>query len=251
VDARITSIYRYPVKGLSAQRLAQVALTPGATLPFDRAYAIENGPGAFDPAAPRHLPKIAFLCLMRNERLASLSTVFDDATQTLTLARDGEILAQGCLATSEGRTTIERCFAADMSDELRGPPRVVSAPGHSFSDVKERCVHIVNLASLRLLEAAGGVPLDPLRFRANMVVDGLPAWSELDLVGRDIRLGDVTLRVFKRTVRCPATEVNPVTAARDVRVPDVLADLVGHRDFGVYATVSTAGTVREGDALAV
>ena len=41
-------------------------------MPFDRAYAIENGPGRFDPEHPAHLPKINFLMLMRNERLATL-----------------------------------------------------------------------------------------------------------------------------------------------------------------------------------
>jgi uncharacterized protein len=60
----------------------------------------------------------------------------------------------------------------------------------------------------------------------------------------------VTLRVFKRTVRCAATDVNPQTAARDARVPDALYGLLGHRDFGLYATVVKSGTIREGDALA-
>ena len=69
----IVSIYRYPVKGLSPEPLASVRVAAGETLPFDRAWAIENGPSKFDPAAPRHLPKIAFLMLMRNERLAALA----------------------------------------------------------------------------------------------------------------------------------------------------------------------------------
>jgi uncharacterized protein len=250
MNSHITSLYRYPVKGLSGERLAEVALVPGEPLPFDRSYAIENGPGLFDDAAPRHLPKVTFLCLMRNERLARLTTTFDTNSQTLTLSRGGEILAEGCLSKPDGRRAVERFMADDMAGDLRGPPRVVSAPGHSFSDVREKCVHIVNLASLRVLEAEMGRPLDPLRFRPNIIVDGLPAWAELDLVGRDVRVGEVTLRVFKRTVRCPATDVNPQTAQRDARVPDALAQLLGHRDFGVYAMVSTPGVLREGDTLA-
>ncbi len=69
---RIAALYRYPVKGMSAERLERVDLQPGETIPFDRAYAIENGPGRFDPEAPRHLAKINFLMLMRDERLATL-----------------------------------------------------------------------------------------------------------------------------------------------------------------------------------
>src|SRR5262245_43303810 len=86
----IVSLFRYPVKGLSAQGLPVLRLRAGQTVPFDRAYAIENGPGRFDPDAPRHLPKINFLMLMRNERLAALNTEFEEETETLTIFRDGK-----------------------------------------------------------------------------------------------------------------------------------------------------------------
>jgi len=75
--ATLKSIYRYPVKGLSPERLDDVRLEVGQTLPADRKYAIENGPSGFDPAAPGYLPKNRFLMLMRNERLAALRTEFD------------------------------------------------------------------------------------------------------------------------------------------------------------------------------
>ena len=58
-QARIDAIYRYPVKGLSPQRLARVALAAGQTLPADRLYAIENGPSGFDPARPPISPSSA------------------------------------------------------------------------------------------------------------------------------------------------------------------------------------------------
>jgi uncharacterized protein YcbX len=77
--AQIQAIYRYPVKGLSPQRLERTRLAPGATLPADRLYAIENGPSGFDPADPQYFSKIRFLMLMRNERLAALRTDYDEA----------------------------------------------------------------------------------------------------------------------------------------------------------------------------
>src|SRR5690349_10751522 len=79
----VTALYRYAVKGLSPEALPSATLEAGGIMPFDRAYAIENGPGRFDPENPRHLPKITFLMLMRDERLATLVTTFDDATETL------------------------------------------------------------------------------------------------------------------------------------------------------------------------
>ena len=180
----VTALYRYAIKGLSPEALRSVTLEAGGTMPFDRAYAIENGPGRFDPENPRHLPKITFLMLMRDERLATLVTTFDDATETLTVERAGKQVARGQLSTPLGRKMIEQFFAAYMNAELRGPPKVVSAPGHSFSDVAMKCLHIVNLATVRDIERVVGRPIDPLRFRANVYVDGLRPWVERSWVGR-------------------------------------------------------------------
>ena len=55
--ARIQSIYRYPVKGLSPEQLPQGGLERGRPLPNDRHYAIENGPSGFDPVDPKYFPK--------------------------------------------------------------------------------------------------------------------------------------------------------------------------------------------------
>src|SRR5512134_378244 len=135
VVGSVRAIFRYPVKGLSAEALERVAVEAGGTVPFDRAWAIENCPGRFDPEQPKHLPKIHFLMLMRNERLAALEARFDDASQTLTILRAGKQVARGDLTTKLGRAIVEQFLAAYMKDDLRGPPRIVSAPGHSFSDM--------------------------------------------------------------------------------------------------------------------
>jgi uncharacterized protein YcbX len=124
-NAVIDAIYRYPVKGLSAQPLSRTTLAPGKTLPADRLYAIENGPTGFDPASPAYFPKIRFLMLMRNERLASLHTHYDEATHTLTIDYEGRQAARGDLRTKDGRLAIEAFFRRFMPAELRGPPKVL------------------------------------------------------------------------------------------------------------------------------
>ena len=148
----IVSIYRYPVKGLSPEALTSVRVEAGETLPFDRAWAIENGPSKFDPAAPRHLPKIAFLMLMRNERLAAIGTTFDEAARTLTIRKDGKIVAEGSLETEDGRAALEAFFDTYEADELRGAARIVSAPGHAFTDTATKCLSLINLETVRDIE---------------------------------------------------------------------------------------------------
>jgi uncharacterized protein YcbX len=248
--ARVSALYRYPVKGLTPERLDSVALVPGETLPFDRAYAIENGPGKFNPEAPRHVSKGNFLMLRSNERLATLRSAFDDATRTLAISRAGKQVVRGELDTALGRRLIEQFFAAYMKADLRGAPKIVHAPGHSISDVDAKCLHIVNLATVRELERVIGRKVDPLRFRANVYVDGVAPWAELQWLDKEIAIGPARLAVFARTQRCAATEVDPETGARDMAIPATLMRTWGHANLGIYAKVVTGGTIGVGSEVA-
>ncbi len=246
---RVEHIYRYPVKGLTAEALEEATLAPGECLPHDRRFALAQGDAPFDPAAPGRLPKFHFGCLMRNARLALLHAGFDPRTGQLTIRPPEGPPLLADTRTEEGRRLIARFLAAFLGPEARGEPRFVEAPGHAFTDVAAKCVSIIGLASLRALEAAAGQALDPLRFRANLYVSGGHPWSEFDLIGQEVLLGGARLRVFKRIVRCAATEVNPETAARDADPPRWLRQHFGHADLGVYAEVLEGGRVAVGDAL--
>jgi hypothetical protein len=246
---QIKAIYRYPVKGLSPDPLERVSLEAGQCLPFDRAWAIENGPGRFDPSNPRHLPKITFLMLMRNERLAALESRFDEKSTTITIYRGGTAVVSGDLSSRTGRALIEQFLTAYVRADLRGPPRIVSSPGHNFTDTARKCLHIVSLASIRELERVVGRAIDPIRFRPNLVVDFDTAWEELSWVGKEIAVGEARLLVEARTDRCAATNVDPATGARDMDIPAQLARHWGHIDFGIYASVAAPGAIAVGDAV--
>jgi uncharacterized protein YcbX len=195
--------------------------------------------------------------LMRNERLAALRTDYDEASHTLTIMTEGHVSVRADLRTKDGRLAVEAFFRKFMPAELSGPPKVLSgegAPGgpHSFSDVAKKVVSIINLASVAAIESAIGQPVDPLRFRGNLYVTGWPAWREFDLLDQEIEVGDkVRLKVVKRIVRCAATNVDPVTGARDLNIPKSLMQTFNHMDCGIYAEVIEGGDIAEGDALKV
>jgi uncharacterized protein YcbX len=250
-QATVQNLYRYPVKGLSPEPLARAELGAGHYFPGDRLYAIENGPAGFDPAAPAHQPKIKFLMLMRNERLAALRTRYDDAASTLTIDEDGRQAVKADLSNKEGRLSVEAFFRRFMPEELRGPPKVLAAPdGFRFTDSRRGFVSIINLASVAAIEDAVGAAVNPLRFRGNIYVVGWPAWHEFDLVGRELAVGGpVRLKISKRIERCAATNVDPDTAMRDLSIPDTLLRRFGHADCGVYAEVTVGGPIAVGDSM--
>jgi uncharacterized protein YcbX len=187
--------------------------------------------------------------LMRNERLATLKTRLDPS-ETLVIAYEGREAVRGDLTTAPGRSAIEGFFAGFCPDELRGSPKLLQAPGFSFSDVARKVVSIINLASVAALEGVIGAAIDPLRFRGNVYVSGWPAWHELDLVGQEIAIGsDARLKVVKRIVRCAATNVDPDTGIRDLAIPAALLGAYGHADCGIYAEVLTSGEIARDDRI--
>jgi uncharacterized protein len=252
MTATVSSLWRYPVKGFSPERLDRAALIEGAHFPSDRLFAVENGPSGFDPAAAEHLPKIKYLMLMRNARLARLTTRYDDATGVLTIAQGGAKVASGDLATPEGRASVESFLSRFCADELRGPPKLLTGPpGYRFMDSRSGFLSIIDLASVDAIAmAAGRKTLDPLRFRANVYVEGLGAWGEFDLVGRRMRLGSATVEIVKRIDQCAATAVDPSLGVRDIDVVGLLERVFDHNDCGVYARVVADGEVGIGAEFA-
>lgn len=247
--ATIARICRYPVKGLSAEDLPEVQLCAGEGLPLDRAFALARPGAPFDPANPGWLPKRHFLMLMRDERLAALRVAYDDADGRLTIRQGGGVALAASVSTPDGRDSIERFFEALMGPELGGRPRLVRASGHIFTDHATPYLSLINLASVQELERALGRPVDPLRFRANLYVEGLPAWAELDWPGRTLGAGAVRCRVVERIERCAATNVDPESAERDLNIPLALRQNWGHIDCGVLLQVTAGGALAPGAAI--
>ncbi|OHV68181.1 MOSC domain-containing protein [Pseudofrankia sp. BMG5.36] len=274
----VAELYRYPVKGLSAEPIGEVALSADEGVPGDRMFALALPDTEFDEDHPEALHKTRFLMLQRDEALARVRTGYDPVTGQLRVD-DGMRRWSADLGTAAGRRAVEEYFGAlatptagtsgaapghgtdgtgmtDVTDTVHGLPRLVEARGgHRFTDAGPagpdlmRAVSVVNLASVRDLAARVGQPVHPLRFRANVYVDGIPAWAERDWIGKEITLGPVRAQVLSVTRRCAATTVNPDTAERDLKVVKELSAHYGHTECGIYVQVRGAGTVRPGDAV--
>ena len=118
-----------------------------------------------------------------------------------------------------------------------------------LSDHRNAVVSLINLASVKDLERVTGAPIDPLRFRGNVYLDDLDAWTEFDWVERPITLSDVKLTITNRIDRCGATSVDPETGERDLNLVKDLQRGFGHIDMGVHASVTTGSAIATGDHL--
>jgi len=249
VTGLVTGIFRHPVKGFTPEPLTQVDLAPGAGFPGDRIYAVENGPCGFDPAAPAFVSKQKFTVLAAIPKVGAVRTRYHDATGDLEASAPGAADFFGRLADEAGRAGFAAWLADVLGEEAPGPLKVLASPDSwRFTDHPLGQVSIINLASVADLSRRMGVELDPLRFRANLYVEGWPAWAEHGWTGRRLMLGWGEAEVFKPIVRCAATEVNPQTAQRDAEIPKALFDAFGDMHCGIYVRMTKPGRVSLGDA---
>ncbi len=238
----VEQICRYPVKGLNGESLQRVMLTPGEGIPEDRRYAITYGRGT--GARP------GFFELTQEERLAQLRMAYDPGGDsggpTLTISRQGRQVVTANPSDQTGQMLLNQFFAGFLAGSPRGTP--------AFKEIGQEAarptpISLINLASLHDFERVARQPVNPRRFRANILIDGLPAWGEFAWLDREIRIGGAKLKIIERIERCAATNVNPETAERDMNIPLTLRKGFGHMDMGVYAEVVDGGEIKAGDPV--
>ena len=248
MTGRLARLHRYPVKGLAGQALDRITVTTGDGLPGDRRFAIAAGGTEYDEARPHWLRKQAFVILMRDgdEVLARLASRYEDDGTVLVATPPGSAACRFDLCTAAGRGDAALMLNALLGPRHDGPVRVIAAGALSFTDIPQNGLSIINLASLDDFARRIGRPVDPLRFRANCYLDGLPAWCERDWIGRTIRMGDVELAIDAHIRRCNATQVDPATATRDLDTVRLLKTHYNHVDLGLYAQVTRGGSLQVG-----
>ncbi|ASR35977.1 hypothetical protein BAY61_14300 [Prauserella marina] len=253
---RVAALFVYPVKGLSPQRVETLPVEPGRGIDGDRVFALARPEGRYVKGQRQPLPKGQFFMLARDARLADLGTHFDARSNRLTVAVRGHEVLSADVSTEDGERAVTAFFGRVLDCDPALPPVLARERDRRFTDVSVvsdsmmNAVSIINLASVRDLERRVGAPVDPLRFRANIYVEGLPAWCERELTGEDLGIGTLRLRGVLATKRCAATEVNPETAERDLAVPRLLHGEYGHVEMGWYAEVTGGnGPVSLGDRV--
>lgn len=247
----VINLYRYPIKGLSPQRLTDVTLQAGHAFPHDRMFALARPRSPIDGRTAKWAKKGLFVMLMLDEALAQVRTHLDVETLDFTIRQGNRQLLAVNLASEKGRNDVE-AFFQQLVPTLNGTPRLVRAEtGGHFMDKPDKVVSMINLATVRNLEERWGVEVDPLRFRANLYIDGAQPWEEFDWIGRDIVIGGSVMRVDRRNGRCGATNVNPQNGHRDLDIPTSLRTTFGHKDLGVYLVTRKTGAVSIGDPIVV
>jgi uncharacterized protein YcbX len=246
VTASVAAIWRHPIKAHGRERLGEVVLEAGRTLPGDRVWAVVHEAGRAMPG-----------------RWSPCQNFTRGAGTPALMAIEARTLAGGLLALSHpDRPDLVFDPAAEAAEFLdwvaplmpegrAGPMGLVpAAKGQGMTDAGEPWLALFGLASHQTVAGhLDRADLSTERWRANLILDGLAPWEEFDWIGREVVIGGAVLAVRERIGRCLATAANPATGLRDADTLGALDALVGARDFAVYAEVVRGGRVAEGDEV--
>ncbi len=236
---RVVALFRYPLKGFTPERRAELIVQPDGRIEGDRVLAFRFADAATpeDQAGLDHWPKSKGLSLQDFPSLAALQLSYDAAGKRLRIAHEDRLLADAGIDT-EGRAQLERAVTTYLLDSphagrLQRPGRLplllVGDGEHArFQDRARGYVSVHSTASVAALSDAMDQPLDDRRFRSNIVIDGVDAWGELDWEG-EVSIGGVRFTTDGPIIRCMATEANPDTGLRDAAVLTSLTRRMGMR----------------------
>ncbi len=195
-------------------------------MPFDRRFLIKDG-----EATRKGKPLTARLV---SDLLGYRAWV--DGDEVSVTAPDGRVYAP------------DDTFASQLGSSLGRPVSFERAVDQAqpFHDAHDLLV--LTVPSVRALETQWGKPLNPLRFRPNIMLDGddVAAYGENEWVGRRFRAGGAVVEGAALDERCVLTTIDPQTLERD---PSLLRLIVERHDqcFGLYCRVVQAGKIALGD----
>ncbi len=260
---RIAALHVYPVKSCGGIALAE-ALLIETGLEFDRAWMVVDPDGSY--VTQRSLPRMALI----QPQLKSMEMV---------LRAPGMLALHIALDRVEAPTRVsvwgDSVAAYDMgglcaqwfSDFLGRPLRLVRFDPEQRRIVDRRWTGelvaetafsdgfpllVTSAASMEPLNlrlaARGEAPVTMLRFRPNLVLDGLDANGEdpLDEIEFDTEDGLVRLRLVKPCRRCPIPDVDPATGERGHAVGDALAGYRADARMGGAVTFGMNAVIVEG-----
>ena len=256
---KLARLMRYPVKGLPGEDLHETPLAAGEGIVHDRRFALTSAVASTMDGA--WMACHSFFINARQDGLLRFRQKLDDKANMLHLTSpEGSVLSIDLTdpdAIAQANRQLPMfLWSLETGDANPFPPMLAERRREAGSlsgywDFTDSAISLINLASVREIEKAAGVGVDPVRFRGNLLVDGLEPWEEFSFPGRRLQIGGAELEGIRPAARCPATSVNPATASRDLDVPAIMTKAFGHNYCGIYLRVVKPGTMKPGDPVRI
>ncbi len=245
----VDQIWRFPVKSLGSERISKAIFKKDKTLVGDRIWALTYENSRFDLKHPTWYPSQVFLRCTIAPLFAAVHTKINSEDNTITFSHPSLESIRLNLEHESHRQQFVNWVLPICPQNGPKPSELCRVPERGITDTEYPSVSLNSMSSLRDLSKRVGVSLNPQRFRGNIWIEGLEPWSELEFVGKEVKVGEVRLRVIEPIIRCNTTKTNEATGIRDVDTLSALENAFGHKNFGIYCKVLSDGEVNISDTF--
>jgi uncharacterized protein YcbX len=260
-DARVTALSIAPVKGLRIAGVEQLVLEPGGARGDRRFYLVEERGWMVNGKHSGALNEIVAEVGAGGGdggAMERLTLRFPDGTEVSDTIELGKELPTRFHSQPRAARVLRGPFSAALSEHAGEQLRIVQAgDGSSAIDRGvEGGVSMISRGSLAVLAlVAEQAAVDARRFRMTIEIDGVEAFAEDGWIGRELRIGEASIRLNGHVGRCIVTSRHPESGAVDLPTLDLLRSFRSGLDttepspFGVYGEVVRPGAVRVGDRV--
>jgi len=247
--ARLSQIWRHPIKAHGREEITHCELSEGRDMPWDRRWAVAHEASEVDMNNPEWVPCRNFSRSSKAPQLQAIKCRVDLAKQAVTLSHPQlQNLTIDPDNDADNAAFIQWVMPISPQDRAL-PAHLVRAPNRGMTDADYPSLSLINRSTHDAVARQLGQEISHLRWRGNIIMDGLEPWAEMGWVGKRISVGHAELEIREPIVRCSATTASTRTGLRDADTLGALKAGFGHQFMGVYGVVVKSGAIRQGDTM--
>ena len=261
MSAIISSINYCPVKSVSFQTIEKCEIKKDIGIINDRIFAFAKDLDAEQAKLFEKSPKERkgkwnkVLTLKNSPALNKYNFIFKDKKLTLTL-KDKEILSININQSSEREALSNKI--SELESSLKQPLTLMKNDDFPFFDTSiskkvdfVNSVSLLNIQSINDFEKKVNKKIETSIFRGNICIDGIDPWKERELIGKTIKINNVSFKVEKNIPRCVAINLKPQTDDNSFDLLQSLKKTYNHFDMGIYLTSLDDGKIEIGNKVEI
>ena len=259
MSAIISSINYCPVKSVSFQTIEKCEIKKDIGIINDRIFAFAKDLDAeqaklFEKSPEERKGKWNKVLTLKNSpALNKYNFIFKDKKLTLTL-KDKEILSININQSSEREALSNKI--SELESSLKQPLTLMKNDDFPFFDTSiskkvdfVNSVSLLNIQSINDFEKKVNKKIETSIFRGNICIDGIDPWKERELIGKTIKINNVSFKVEKNIPRCVAINLKPQTDDNSFDLLQSLKKTYNHFDMGIYLTALDDGEINIKDKI--
>ena len=249
---KIENLFYCPVKSLSFNEYNSFRIIRDKGIENDRIFAFVQNQKLHQIEQIIKNPKLRklnnFLTLKNTPELNKFNFNYSGEKLTL-LENEKEIISINPYINSD--QTLISDIIKDLIKKDKKINFLVDKKNPFFDTMPDNSISLINKNSIKDFENRINTKVEYQRFRANIYITGVQAWSERKWIGKTIRINNINFYVSEEIPRCSATNLQPGTSNSTINLPNLLKKTYDHINMGIFLIPQNDGSIFFDDEIKI